>query len=1425
MKKVLFTILFALLFLCGYSQEQSGKFKTIQLTGKIIDANGDTIVANYSGIGNYLKNIKAGIDPLDAVNLQQMVDSISGASSNLEIVYNVSDGYLRLYSDGSVVDSTSFKTLGAIDAIKFAQGDIPAYSAYQMYADTANRTISVDLGNGVSMQLNQESLIKVYNNTASQIDDLSVVYGSGVNGNAITIAEATNTGRYTALLLATENIPAGSYGLCIEIAGKATGNTGSLTVGEIFVGTSGITNTRPEFPLYEYPIGACLKTGIDGVIQFRSDGTDYYKTTRNFWNGVFRESFDFRVSSNGSVITGTLTPGDTNTDMTMMFSDGFSDLDTSPSATISLVAGTDINPQTNYVYVPISTKVLTVSTSGFPSEEHIKVAVVVLQSATATKLTGALRNQNWNDHIQGTNGQGHLSHITARIRQEDAKWDSGTEATVVVGVGGLNVFVKNTAGSVYQMHPQNFPIIDMTPYNIDGVNQGTQTFTISGDGDLSAIFPIGRKIQVNNSTGNDATYSIASINYSSPNFNIVVDDVIPSAVADGFIGDDIHVVNDFTSPYNSIGSLTDITTDANGNSLNNTSFSIVVWGVNNKTGEESHLMANYPIGTYNKNFPDQAVTDAQNHSVYSIPKQFEGVGFLMARFTFVNNGGSWSLYDTKDLRGLTPNTVAGGGGAGGGGVTEFTGLTDVPNSYSGFGGAVVRVGTGETAVEFSIPATTLLNGSDSLLTSDVVYDYINTWAGTSNITTVGTIGTGIWQGTAIADGYFVKTGNWTGTFDGQEGSYYLSRSNHTGTQTASTISDFDTEVSNNSSVSSNTTHRGLTNNPHSVLATQVSDFDTEVNNNTNVTANTNHRNTTTGNPHSISLSDALGVGNTANTNIEPDTDNAYSLGSITKRWQNVYGGAGVFSSTVQGADPTSANHFVTRGYFDSNLGRIPTLGDVLTSSNQANNTIEPDTDNAYDLGSITKRWQNIYGGSGIFASTVQGADPTAANHFVTRGYFDSNVGRIPTIDEVLGEGNTTAKNLTVGQISATSGIFSSTVSGANPTADTHFVTRGYLNTNLANYIPVGEKGAANGVAPLGATSKISSIYLPDFAEDLNDVLTNGNTSSLGMTLGNDFTLTGKIIANITSNDFGANYALGINNGNGLLLSKNGVANNTNKVFYFSRSDTGGNQIIGYEENSEKFNFNTDGDSYFNGGNFFVGYTSNPSSYKVAFNGTGYFADMVTFGVGGSVTWGTNFIFKGASGRGVELQYNNSTAGYELSSTGDHDFKNGTATFGGRILCDNTTDATTTTDGSIQTDGGLSVVKSVYVGDNIDAEGEITAYSTSDKRLKKNIGSFSALELLNELNFVKYKYNKKAFSLNPNKHKGFYYGGIAQQFEKTSLNSLVHSMYGKFKGIDYQQLIPINSQAIKELKKENEELKEKVLSLEERIKKLESLILK
>ncbi|GAJ08425.1 unnamed protein product, partial [marine sediment metagenome] len=169
-------------------------------------------------------------------------------------------------------------------------------------------------------------------------------------------------------------------------------------------------------------------------------------------------------------------------------------------------------------------------------------------------------------------------------------------------------------------------------------------------------------------------------------------------------GDDIHVVNDDTEAYVTVTNLADITTDASGDSLVNSSFSVVIWGVANKSGEASHIMANMPLGTYSKNFPEYSVIDASANSVYTIPKSFQGVGFLMARLTFVNSGGTWSLYDNQDLRGTYPNTTA-GGSSGGSGATTFAALTDTPSSYVGEGGKFVQVASGETALEFGGTAT------------------------------------------------------------------------------------------------------------------------------------------------------------------------------------------------------------------------------------------------------------------------------------------------------------------------------------------------------------------------------------------------------------------------------------------------------------------------------------------------------------------------------------------------------------------------------------------------------------------------------------------------------------------------------------------------------------------------------------------------
>lgn len=162
------------------------------------------------------------------------------------------------------------------------------------------------------------------------------------------------------------------------------------------------------------------------------------------------------------------------------------------------------------------------------------------------------------------------------------------------------------------------------------------------------------------------------------------------------------------------------------------------------------------------------------------------------------------------------------------------------------------------------------------------------------------------------------------------------RANHTGTQAASTISDFDTEVSNNTDVAANSAHRAVTSgNPHQVTkgdvglgnvpntdatnranhtgtqaastitglsavatsgaysdlsgtpaipadtdditeATNLYYTEVRVSANSDVAANTTHRGVTTGNPHSVTKAD-VGLGNVTNV----DATNADNISSGT----------------------------------------------------------------------------------------------------------------------------------------------------------------------------------------------------------------------------------------------------------------------------------------------------------------------------------------------------------------------------------------------------------------------------------------------------------------------------------------------------------------------------------------------------------------
>lgn len=548
--------------------------------------------------------------------------------------------------DGSALDPSANLFL---DSIHYGNNYTPLVETEGLtWWNASDNTLNVATGIGDTViQVGQEFLYKVYNPLGTTIVNGAVVHAIGIftpAGYPLIIEAQANKWINCAgtLGVVTGDIPPGNIGLATRLGNVRSVDTTDTSAGLVFLSADipgAITSEKPLFPNFAIEIGGTsVVDASNGLIIVAIAGT-IEDTFNNFWNGTFREPFYFDVSSNGSQFWGTLTPQNGHDNMTLIFSDGFSDLNPiDPS--INLTAGTDVNPQSNYIYVTKANKILEVSTSDWPvTKEHIKVAEILLQSPSEGVVDGALRNQNWNDPLENILNQGHLSHITEKLRQFEAQWSSGAQGSGFIDQSTTpdGVYVSNTSGVIYQLHRQTFPAFD------------TST------------------------------------------------------------GDHVHVSNHPTTPYLKTDNLNVLTSDTQAQTLNNTAFSFVMWGVVNSRGEDQ-LMINLPSDSYPHASPDSAVNDALNYSVYEIPSVFQGVGFLIARFTYTYKNDEWVLYDTEDLRGRIPNSTAGGGG-GGIGVTTFPALSDTPSSYIGTGKNLVQVNLTESALEFTntIDISTLIS--------------------------------------------------------------------------------------------------------------------------------------------------------------------------------------------------------------------------------------------------------------------------------------------------------------------------------------------------------------------------------------------------------------------------------------------------------------------------------------------------------------------------------------------------------------------------------------------------------------------------------------------------------------------------------------------------------------------------------------------
>lgn len=132
------------------------------------------------------------------------------------------------------------------------------------------------------------------------------------------------------------------------------------------------------------------------------------------------------------------------------------------------------------------------------------------------------------------------------------------------------------------------------------------------------------------------------------------------------------VANDSVTPYVTTTNLNTLLTDSLGVSMSGRRFSLVMYGVINKTTSECKRYILLPSGSYGTD--SNAISDANNFSDYNIPLDFNQVGFLISRTVLRHrtlSSGTWTLLADIDLRGSLVGGLKGGVSA----STEFSDST------------------------------------------------------------------------------------------------------------------------------------------------------------------------------------------------------------------------------------------------------------------------------------------------------------------------------------------------------------------------------------------------------------------------------------------------------------------------------------------------------------------------------------------------------------------------------------------------------------------------------------------------------------------------------------------------------------------------------------------------------------------------------
>ena len=207
-------------------------------------------------------NAQGQLDSAGSVSVAG-VSSTSWSSANGQLTINTADGG----SFVTTMDSNYF--------IDFTGGAKPAYARGRLFYDSAEEAMSYrNEASDVTINLAQEFVVRIFNNTGAQINNGDAVYITGahehlgVSHPTVAKARANTLATSKAIGVATHDIPDQAHGYITEIGKVNDINTADFSAGDaLFVSADSagkFVNAPPASPNFPHHIGYALNIDSAG---------------------------------------------------------------------------------------------------------------------------------------------------------------------------------------------------------------------------------------------------------------------------------------------------------------------------------------------------------------------------------------------------------------------------------------------------------------------------------------------------------------------------------------------------------------------------------------------------------------------------------------------------------------------------------------------------------------------------------------------------------------------------------------------------------------------------------------------------------------------------------------------------------------------------------------------------------------------------------------------------------------------------------------------------------------------------------------------------------------------------------------------------------------------------------------------------------